>query len=235
MEAVLACFPEEPCGHGEADEDDDATEDGLGNQAGKPGGGVAADGAGHHGEKAVAPLDLATDHEGREWDAIGHGGGDYFEGVDLVQVLETEEGEQGDDEEAGSGAKVADIEADHDGAEEHEQASGVTRTVYQTPSTPLEPAGDGAAEGKDDGGDQQEPWDKVQERGLRSVEQDEGAGGAPKQTRYGHGYDEAHVFADVFTIGGDGGELAGPKGYCVGSVGLDGQHAGSKHSGKEQE
>ncbi len=57
----------------------------------------------------------------------------------------------------------------------------------------------------------------------------------PRRPGQSHGNGEAHVLADVFAVGGDGGELAGPEGDGVGGVGLDGQHLHAQHGGKEQE
>src|SRR5579862_10053681 len=98
--SALTLLPEKPGGHAEADRDDGGAEDGLGNLAGEAGGGVSADRAGDHGEQTVAPYDLAIEDEDQECDSVGHGGGDNLQCVDLVEVLEAEEGEQGDDEES---------------------------------------------------------------------------------------------------------------------------------------
>src|SRR6266568_883516 len=113
---LLRILPEEPCGHGEANEDYGAAKDGLRDAAGHAGRGVAADCAGDHGEKAVAPDDLSVEDEEDEGDAVGHGGGDHFKPVDFVQILKAEEGENGDDDETCAGAEVADVDADGDGA-----------------------------------------------------------------------------------------------------------------------
>ncbi len=102
-------------------------------------------------------------------------------------------------------------------------------------SAPHQPAGDRAAQGKDGGGHQQQPRDQVEKGHLRRVEQDHGAGGAAEQACQAHGQGEARVLADVVAIGGDGGELAGPQGYRVGGVGLNGKHLHAQHGGKEQE
>src|SRR5580692_7949179 len=99
---VLSILPEEPSGHGEADEDYEPAQHWLRNAAGEAGGDESADGAGDHGEKAIAPDDLSVENEEDKGDAVGHGSGDDFEGVDLVEVFEAEERELSDDEKAGT-------------------------------------------------------------------------------------------------------------------------------------
>ena len=99
----------------------------------------------------------------------------------------------------------------------------------------IEPAGDGAAERENDGGNQQEPGNQAHECRLRRTEQNQGSGGAAQQAGQAHGEGEAAVFADVVAIGVDRGDLAGPEGDGIGGVGLDRQHARAQHGGKEQE
>ncbi len=48
-----------------------------------------------HGQQAIAPDDLSADDEDEEGDSVGQGAGDDFEGIDFIEVLEAEEGEQG--------------------------------------------------------------------------------------------------------------------------------------------
>src|SRR5208282_2319370 len=107
--------PEEPSGHGKADKDNQAAEKRLRDLAGEAGRDVAADGACDHSQQAIAPDDLAFGHKNDKGDAVGQGSGDHFEGVYLVEVAVAEEREQGDEEKTSSGAKVADVKADHDG------------------------------------------------------------------------------------------------------------------------
>src|SRR5208283_5017349 len=133
------------------------TEDGLGNHASKAGGGVSADGAGDHSEQTIAPNDLAIDHEDDEGNTVGQRGGDYFEGVDLVQVLVAEEREEGDHKEAGPGAEVADVEADNDGGNEDRQAARRMGAAWRREPSVFKPAGDWTAGGKDGGGHEQQP------------------------------------------------------------------------------
>ena len=135
---------------------------------------IAADGAGDHGKQAVAPLHLAADDEDEERDAVGHGGGDDLEGIDLVQVLKAEEREQGDDEESGAGAEVADVKADEDGGEEDAEAAGrwgpgAVRRGVAGGFAALKPAVDGAAGGEDGGRDQQQPGNQVEEGASAGV------------------------------------------------------------------
>ena len=43
------------------------------------------------------------------------------------------------------------------------------------------------------------------------------------------------VLADVFTVSGDGGELAGPEGDGIGGIGLDGENTHSEDGRKKEE
>ena len=62
--------------------------------------------------QAEAPLDGAADDEGDDGHAVGNGGDDDFKGVDFGDVLDAAESEGGHGEQAGSGAKVADVIGD---------------------------------------------------------------------------------------------------------------------------
>ena len=84
----------------------------MGDHAGKAGRGVAANGAGDHGQQAVAPNDLAVHYKDNKSDTVSQSGGDHFEGIDLMQVAVAEERKKGNEEKASAGAKVADIKAD---------------------------------------------------------------------------------------------------------------------------
>src|SRR5271166_4312280 len=112
-------LPKEPPCHRQPDENHQPAQDRLRHLAGKARRTVAADGAGDHGQQAIAPLHLAADDENEERHAVGHGGGNDLEGVDLVQVLKTEEGQKRNEQKAGPGAKVANVEADKNRRQKH--------------------------------------------------------------------------------------------------------------------
>lgn len=70
---------------------------------------------------------------------------------------------------------------------------------------------------------------------MRALEEGERAGEASGDSDENDGDEEATIFAEVFAIAGDGGELARPQGDGVGSVGLDGQKSGLNQRGKDEE
>src|SRR5581483_6006433 len=105
---------EEVNGDGEAEDDDDGAEDAVGDAAGVPGAGIAADGAGDQHEPAVAPLHRASEDEGDGGNGVGDGGHDHFEGVDFGDALDAAEGEGGHGEQTRSGAEVANVVADEE-------------------------------------------------------------------------------------------------------------------------
>jgi len=99
----------------------------------------------------------------------------------------------------------------------------------------VEPAEDGAADGEEGGGDQQKPGDQAHEGRLRGIEQDDGSNGSADEAGKRHGHEQPGVLADVFAVGGDGGDLAGPEGDGVGGVGLDGLDSGAEQGGEGEE
>src|SRR5579859_275553 len=103
----LSRLPEEVCGHAQPDHYDASTQDGLRNLPREARRRISADCACDHGEQAVAPDNLAIDHEKHKRDSVRHCGGDNFERVDLIQVLVAEERKKSDDQKAGAGTEVA--------------------------------------------------------------------------------------------------------------------------------
>ena len=71
-----------------------------------------------------------------ERDAVGHGGCDNLESVDLIQVFKAEQRKQGDDEKSRAGAKISDVKADDDDGEE-EPAAGAWRPALRAAIAPL--------------------------------------------------------------------------------------------------
>src|SRR6185503_13223583 len=94
---------------------------------------------------------------------------------------------------------------------------------------------DRAAEGEDDGCNEEEPGDEMEECSLRGVEEDESTEGSADEAGEGHGDGDAEVAADVVAIGSDGGELAGPESDGVGGIGLDGQDVHAQDCREEEE
>ena len=74
----------------------------------------------------------------------------------------------------------------------------------------------------------------MQKHALRRVQQEGGSGGTADQTGQRHGPGQVQVFADVFAIGGNGGELAGPQSHGVGGVGLNRQDPHAEDGRKEE-
>src|ERR1039457_5265189 len=182
---ILSIAPKEPGGHGKADKDDKASKNALGNHAGEARRRVAPDSAGDHGQQAITPDDLAIDHKENEGNAVCHCGGNYFESVDLIQVLVAKEREQGDHEKDGQPTWWMG-EASGDGS-----------------LAAFEPAGDWAAGGKDGGSHQQQPGNHVEKGQLWRVKEDQGAGCPAEQAGEAHGQRETHVFPDVVAVCGD--------------------------------
>jgi len=67
------------------------------------------------------------------------------------------------------------------------------------------------------------------------VQEGERAGESTNEGDEDDGDDEAVMFAEVFAVAGDGGELAGPEGDGSGSVGLDREQASLQERGEDEE
>jgi hypothetical protein len=85
---------------------------------------IPSDGAGEHGQQAVAPDNL-TAHATKitTGDAVGQCGGDHLESVDLVQVLIAEQREHRDEQKACAGSEVANIKTDRHGSQKDRQTA----------------------------------------------------------------------------------------------------------------
>ena len=70
---------------------------------------------------------------------------------------------------------------------------------------------------------------------MAAAQEGERAGEAADEGDDADRNNEAMIFAEVFAVGGDGGELAGPEGDGAGGVGLDGKQAGFEERGEDEE
>jgi hypothetical protein len=96
-------------------------------------------------------------------------------------------------------------------------------------------AGNRTADGESGGTQEKKIRDEAQKGILAAVEQGEGAGEAADEGDDSNGNDEAMIFAEVFAVASDGGELARPEGDGSGGVGLDGEKAGFQQRGENEE
>lgn len=75
----------------------------------------------------------------------------------------------------------------------------------------------------------------MQKSSLRRVEKNERTGCSADEAGEAHEQGKVQIFFNVFAIGGDRGELAGPESHRVGGVCLNGQDFHSQHRRKGEE
>src|ERR1700739_1189467 len=151
----LSSSPEEICRHAQPDCHHSSAQKWLGNFSCQARRGVAADGAGDHGQQAITPNHLAIDHEKHEGYTVSHRGGNDLQRIDLVQILVAEKRQQGDDQKSGAGTEVADIETDDHRENEHGNEMGLVHfaalgCLLETKLATLKPTRNRPTERKDD-------------------------------------------------------------------------------------
>src|SRR5277367_1856376 len=139
---------EEVDGDGEAERDDEGAQNFVADAPSVARAGVAADCAGDHHVPAESPLDSSVDDEGDNGNAVGGGGDDDLERVDLGEPLDSAKSQRGHCEQAGPGAEVADVIANAQERDQQWDECDMLVTVSATLDAASYSARDGPADGE---------------------------------------------------------------------------------------
>ena len=152
---------EEIGGHGEADGDDDPADVLRVYFLRVVGAAVAADEAADEHQNGLRPDDDSGDDKSGHGDAVDDADEENFYAVHCVNIFHAEQGEEGEDEDADTGAEIADVHGD----EEFEKDSGDEKWAGSLAlrGTLLDPGADPGAGEEQQCGGEQEPGDEAHE------------------------------------------------------------------------